>query len=64
MRELREVQPLYIVDTSPGDHQGFGKYPPERFEALWRFLQDHYVLERGFLTPHGTVSFRLFRRIG
>jgi len=63
MKELGDRKPKYIIDTSPGGHMSFGKYPPSKFKRLWHFINENYVLEKNFFDKDKKLSFRLFRRI-
>ena len=63
MEEIEYNMPKYIVDTTPGGHMSFGKYPPSKFKRLWHFINENYVLEKNFFDKDKKLSFRLFRRI-
>jgi 4-amino-4-deoxy-L-arabinose transferase-like glycosyltransferase len=43
--DMRRNRPLYFVDTSPGNHHDYGKYPIDKFPPLRRFLEKNYSLE-------------------
>jgi hypothetical protein len=60
--ELGRNRPIYIVDTSVGNHYGYGIYPPDKFPDLNNFLKENYIIEKEFFTEEGVISFRLFKR--
>ncbi len=62
MRELAAAWPQVVIDTSPGDHRCYGKYPIEAFPVLHHWLQRHYTLAYEVLTDSGEVSFRVLLR--
>jgi 4-amino-4-deoxy-L-arabinose transferase-like glycosyltransferase len=43
--DMRRNRPVYFVDTSPGDHHDYGKYPIDRYPGLKQFIEDNYQLE-------------------
>ncbi len=43
--DMEENRPVYFVDTSPGDHHDYGKYPVDEFPALREYIDGHYALE-------------------
>ncbi|MFA4875167.1 MAG: hypothetical protein WC690_07470, partial [bacterium] len=43
--DMKKSRPRYFVDTSPGNHHDYGKYPVSKYPALKEFLEQHYVLE-------------------
>ncbi len=60
--ELGRNKPIYIVDTSVGNHYGYGIYPPDKFSDLNNFLKENYIIEKEFFNEEGAISFRLFKR--
>jgi len=43
--DMERNRPAYFVDTSPGDHHDYGKYPVRKFLELKEFLRKNYRLE-------------------
>lgn len=43
--DLEKNKPLYFVDTSPGNHHDYGKYPIAKYPLLKRYLDNHYAFE-------------------
>lgn len=44
--DMERNKPLYFVDTSPGDHHDYGKYPMSKYPELTKFVGDNYILEK------------------
>ncbi len=55
MADLERHRPLYIIDTSPGNFHGYGRYPIEDFSIIRNYLRAHYVREAA---AHGVVYYR------
>lgn len=62
MEEMKKNMPLFIVDTSLGDHRYYGKYPIGKFDRLLKFIQDYYRPEKVLFDYKGQPSFLLFKR--
>jgi len=62
MEELHRRLPVCIVDTSPGGHRAYGKYPPSQFPRLDGFLGRFYRQDRVIRDEHGGISFVVHRR--
>lgn len=60
MGDLQSHLPLFIVDTSPGDINYYGKYPISRYEPLARLLADRYEPDARF-NRSGTDAVRVYR---
>ncbi len=43
--DMEKNKPLFFVDTSPGNHHDYGKYPINKFPQLTEWLNRHYRLE-------------------
>ncbi|MFA4875166.1 MAG: glycosyltransferase family 39 protein [bacterium] len=43
--DMERSKPKYFVDTSPGNHHDYGKYPVSRYPLLKEFLDRNYALE-------------------
>lgn len=43
--DMENSRPAYFLDTSPGNHHDYGKYPVGRFPRLAKFLSDNYEFE-------------------
>lgn len=44
--DLEKNKPTYFVDTSPGNHHDYGKYPIYKYPDLAKFLRKRYHLEK------------------
>ncbi|PIE35294.1 hypothetical protein CSA56_04760 [candidate division KSB3 bacterium] len=62
MKELHENQPLLFVDASPVYYRNFGKYDPETFPALHRFLEQNYQLEFEISSDDESHGFKIYKR--
>jgi hypothetical protein len=63
MDEIKNKRPIYIVDTSIGNYNYYGKYPIDRFEDLSAFVKENYKVEKIFFEKDKAPLFRLFKRI-
>ncbi|HPQ81509.1 MAG TPA: glycosyltransferase family 39 protein [bacterium] len=43
--DMERNRPVYFVDTSPGNHHDYGKYPVSKYPKLLEFLEKNYALE-------------------
>jgi hypothetical protein len=43
--DMEKNSPIFFVDTSPGDHHDYGKYPISKYPALVDFIGDNYELQ-------------------
>lgn len=43
--DMEKNRPAYFVDTSPGNHHDYGKYPIVKYPALKRYIDEHYTFE-------------------
>lgn len=48
LKDLRQHQPLYIVDTSPGNYHSYKKYPLKAYSAMKNLTQQLYFLEKRY----------------
>lgn len=62
MGEIKKNMPLYIVDTSFGNHKGYGKYPLYKFQTFFHFISNNYVMEKIIFRSDMRISFLLFKR--
>lgn len=44
--DMRVNKPVYFIDTSPGNHHDYGKYPINKFPNLLNYVNENYVFER------------------
>ena len=63
MDELKTNQPKFIIDTSVGNHWGYGKYPIAKYKEFSSYIDLRYKLERRFSYFNGKPSFKLYKRI-
>ncbi len=45
LEDMETYRPLYFVDTSPGNHHDYGKYPVSKYPRLVDLLSRNYLLE-------------------
>jgi 4-amino-4-deoxy-L-arabinose transferase-like glycosyltransferase len=50
--DMDRNRPVYFIDTSPGDHHDYGKYPIDKFPALKAYLDENFVLETSLDGAH------------
>ncbi len=62
MSEIKKNKPVYIIDTSLGNHMYYGKYPLYKFERFFNFILDNYAVDRVFFARDMRVTFVLFKR--
>lgn len=62
MDELLANQPALIIDTSPGQFRGYGKYPPQKFPVLSDFLKQYYEASHDVISETNLVALRIFKR--
>lgn len=41
--DLEENKPEFFVDTAPANIHGYKRFPIQRYERLWRYVQERYV---------------------
>ena len=58
--ELRKNKPIFIIDTSPGNIAGFGKYPIKRFPELHKFVNQYYSLKKEFKNINGQTFLNIY----
>jgi hypothetical protein len=56
LKDLETRRPEFIVDGSPGNVAYYGKFPPEKYAALWA------VLVKNYETAGSVEGMRVFRR--
>jgi len=61
-RELNNNLPLYIIDTSFGNKNFYGKYPPEKFKELADILNARYFVEKELFDADNLPTIRLYKR--
>jgi hypothetical protein len=62
MEELHTNKPVLIIDTSPGQYRGYGKYPPQKFPPLHDFLNTYYEVAHEIVSDTKLVALRIFKR--
>jgi hypothetical protein len=62
MRELRERRPALVIDTVPGNHRYYRKYPIADFPPLADFLASGYRAVETVPDERGRPYFRLYVR--
>jgi hypothetical protein len=62
MADLQKNKPRFIVDTTVGGWNSYGKYPVEKYDRLKKFLEAHYEVDRSF-QDSGKPKLILYRRI-
>lgn len=62
INDLNNNLPLYIIDTSLGDINCYGKYPPGKFKELADLLDENYSVEKDFFSAKDLPVFRLYKR--
>lgn len=62
MRELAASRPALIIDTAPGDHRSYGKYPLELFPRLNELLASSYIPVTSIPDDGGRPYYDLYLR--
>ncbi|HEX4956347.1 MAG TPA: glycosyltransferase family 39 protein [Thermoanaerobaculia bacterium] len=63
MRELEATPPVLIIDTSPGDHRTWAKYPVRKFPRLAAYLERHYEPVAALPDRKGRTYYVVYRRL-
>ncbi len=61
LEELKTNKPKFIVDTSPSNWQGYGKYPLAYFKELDEFINKYYVLDPDYPANDSTTATKLYK---
>ncbi len=64
LEELEENRPALIVDTVPGNHRYYRKYPIEAFPRLRHYLDRGYRRTARILDRKGRPYYDVYRRLG
>jgi hypothetical protein len=60
--ELAANPPELLIDTVPGNHRFYRKYPMEKFPRLAAYVAEHYRLETRILDPKNRPYYDVYRR--
>jgi len=64
IKELEQSRPSLIVDTVPGNHRFYRKYPIEAFPRLEGYLEKNYRRSARVLDPKGRPYYDVYQRLG
>ena len=62
LSDLGRSQPLFVIDTSPGNYFHWGQYPIAEFPRLQEVLDRAYALDLIITGTGGQVYFNVYKR--
>lgn len=62
LTELEVAKPRAIIDTAPGDHRFYGKYPLKNYPPLARYLEEKYERAAKVKDRKGRTYYRVYLR--
>lgn len=62
LAELERSKPRLVIDTAPGDHRFYGKYPIKDYPSLAGYLEQKYERAEKIPDSKGRTYYRVYRR--